>query len=327
MGGAGTGGTGVAGSGGSTSAGGFDRLAACTGGPYEAPFTGSPTAMAIAGSEGDNQSGFQIVEGPVWLNGSVYYSHITAGTGNPSTIRKFTPPSTFEDFVADAGSNGLAIDLDGNLLAATHDEQSLSKYDATTGARSTVVGDVGGQKFNSPNDVAVHSSGTIYFSDPDWQSEGRTAVSERRLYVVQGGVATGVDTPFNPGGQGGPNGVALSIDEQTLYVSGNGANPGQIAAYPVSSDGTLGDFSAFPATSVGDGDGMTLDCAGNLYTTQQGNVRVYGPDGSDLGTIQVGDSTNVAFGGADARTLYITTFAQGKAGLHSIDLAVPGLPY
>ena len=99
--------------------------------------------------------------------------------------------------------------------------------------------------------------------------------------------------------------------------------------FAVNADGTLGDYTAFPpgADYVADGDGMTLDCAGNLYVSQGGNFQVYAPDGSDLGIITVGDSTNAAFGGADGRTLYITSFAQGKAGLHSIELAVPGLPY
>jgi len=124
-----------------------------------------------------------------------------------------------------------------------------------------------------------------------------------------------------------PNGVTLSPDEKTLYVSGNG-----LKKFPVMTDGSLGTGSDFVAGSGGDG--MAVDCAGDLFVTgnNTATVRVYSPAAALLATIQLpsgaGNTTNVAFGGSDHKTLYIT--AQGtetQRGVYSIAVSVPGFPY
>src|SRR5690606_229362 len=139
------------------------------------------------------------------------------------------------------------------------------------------------------------------------------------LYVVQDGSATAVSTAHSNGGAG-PNGVALSLDEAMLYVSGSGAG---IRQFVVNGAGTLGDESSFVEDAF-NGDGMTLDCAGNLYIAVNSEVKAFSPDGMPIGTLTTpAQATNVAFGGADGRTLFITTFAQGMAGLHSVQLGVP----
>lgn len=302
--------------------GNFDRLAVCSGGPYGDPFAGVGAPMPVMGSEGGGDN-FYIAEGPVWLDGAVYFSLFSGAEGFPSTIKRYTPGGAVEDFIVNSGSNGLAIDLDGQLLAATHDLQRLSKYDVQTEQRSDVVVDIMGQAFNSPNDIAVHSNGTIYFTDPDHQNGGRASVGDKSLYVVQDGVATAVTTAHSNGGAG-PNGVALSLDEATLYVSGTGSPVRQLAVNP---DGTLGEETPFVEDGHG-GDGMTLDCAGNVYLAVNSEVKAFSPEGMLLGTLTTpAQATNVAFGGSDGTTLYITTFAQGMAGLHSVEMAIPGLPY
>ncbi len=388
-----------------------DRLAACTGGPFAEPLLDAAALTSVEGSEGTGQGGrtVSIAEGPVWVAGAVYFSLFSTEEGFPSTIKRYVLGGTVEDFIVDSGSNGLAIDVDGHLLAATHDLQALSKYDLLTRERSIVVGDYMGQLFNSPNDVAVHSNGTIYFTDPNFQNGGRESVEETYLYVVQDGVATAVLTPFEvpevvgpigtggapngtggataevgggggmgvadgsggmpegigggvsaagiggasgsaggaggsadgaggngpggrggfPGGgsfspEGGPNGVVLSLDETMLYVSGTGA---PMTRYPVNPDGTLGEGTAFADDGEG-GDGMTLDCLGNVYLAIRNEVRVFTSEGELLGSLRTpGQATNVAFGGADGMTLFITTFASNAPGLHMAELGVPGLPY
>ncbi len=382
-----------------------DRLAACTGGPYAEPLLDAAVLTSVEGSEGTGQGGrtISIAEGPVWVAGAVYFSLFSTEEGFPSTIKRYVLGGTVEDFIVDSGSNGLAIDVDGHLLAATHDLQALSKYDLLTQERSIVVGDYMGQLFNSPNDVAVHSNGTIYFTDPNFQNGGREAIEETYLYVVQDGVATAVPTPFEvpegiepiggggapngaggssaeiggsggmpegigggvsaagiagasgstggaggsadgaggtgndppggrggfPGGgsfspEGGPNGVVLSLDETVLYVSGTGA---PLTRFPVNSDGTLGEGVTFAEDGEG-GDGMTLDCLGNVYLASRNEVRVFTSEGELLGSLRTpAQATNVAFGGADGMTLFITTFASTAPGLHMVELGVPGLPY
>jgi gluconolactonase len=76
-----------------------------------------------------------------------------------------------------------------------------------------------------------------------------------------------------------------------------------------------------PFINVGS-DGMAIVCAGNLYISQ-GGIQVFDPNGNPLGTIAAPGAANVAFGGPDRRTLFITA----RNSLLSIDLAIPGLPY
>jgi sugar lactone lactonase YvrE len=83
-------------------------------------------------------------------------------------------------------------------------------------------------------------------------------------------------------------------------------------------------------------DGVTIDCAGNLYQASfsDGKIHVFAPSGVELGTISAGrNTTNAAFGGADGKTLYLTSGTPsagnntGNFGLYSIRLNVPGSPY
>ena len=124
-----------------------------------------------------------------------------------------------------------------------------------------------------------------------------------------------------------PNGVTLSLDENLLYVS----SQDRVDRLPIMADGSLGAPAQF--AGIG-GDGMTIDCGGNLYVTgdptNPGSVRVYRPDGTLTTTFTTSaqTTTNLAFGGDDRRTLYITGLGTGDTkGLWSMRLNVPGMPY
>jgi gluconolactonase len=121
-----------------------------------------------------------------------------------------------------------------------------------------------------------------------------------------------IDTGANP------NGISLSPDESRLYVArlGGAAN---IVAFDVDAEGGVSN----PQPIINSGsDGMAVDCAGNLYLTQAG-VRIFSPDGDPIGTIAAPGAANVAFGGPDRQTLYITA----TTSLLAVELAIPGLPY
>ena len=82
--------------------------------------------------------------------------------------------------------------------------------------------------------------------------------------------------------------------------------------------------------SIAGPDGATIDCAGNVYWASgtDGLVHVFSPAGAELGTIaSAAGTTNVAFGGADRRTLFITSGRTGDSGLYGVQLGVPGYPY
>jgi gluconolactonase len=281
---------------------------------------------------------FTFTEGPVWIasQGVLLFSDISPGAGTenvqPSKIRRLTPPSTFDLWLDNSGSNGMALSVDGKqLIACTHDTQSVSSYTLATKQRGTVTADYQGKTFHSPNDVTVRSDGTVYFTDPNFQQGNRNSniVDKTRVYrVPPGGVAIMVDESID-----NPNGIALSPDEKTLYVDGSSAGDGKVWKYSVESHGVPGTPQVF-AQGLQAPDGMAVDCAGNLYVAEfnTGLLHVYAAkDGAELGTITASThTTNAAFGGTDKKTLFITSGGAGGSniyGLYSIKLGVPGLPY
>jgi gluconolactonase len=177
-------------------------------------------------------------------------------------------------------------------------------------------------RFDSPNDLAVGRDGTLYFSDPDYQAPSPLPQPKTGAYRVAPGGSTA--TTIADGRQQ-PNGVTLSPDGSKLYLSGSDG----VYVYPVMADGSLGGGTRFG--NVSSSDGMAIDCAGNLYTTANQEVTILDSMGKELGKIAVGSVqsvTNLAFGGADHKTLYITALgASGQAGLFRLQAAVPGLPY
>lgn len=268
------------------------------------------------------EEGFVFVEGPVWSDQlhALLFSEMDFGAdgsnGPPSKIHLLTEDKRHFVFLENGGSNGLAIDENG-LLACTHDTQAVSRIDLTTKERTVVVPSANGKHFNSPNDLVLSSTGDIYFTDPDWQlgkrpnETGITGV----YWASPDGKVTLVDGKLSK-----PNGIQLSPDEKTLYV---GANDGRVYRYRVDQGLPKGpkEFAR-----VDGPDGFAVDCAGNLYVASHGpgKIEVFDPAGKKLRSIAVAPkTTNVAFGGSDRRTLFITA----GSGVYSLQTQVPGYPY
>jgi gluconolactonase len=270
------------------------------------------------------RDGFRFLEGPVWLDSpaALLFSDMDFAGGDsrgpPSRMWRLQPPDAFAVLAADANTNGLALDVDGSVLACTHDVQSLSRFDPVSGARVTLDLRWMGHHFNSPNDLVVRSDGSVYFTDPNYQLGARS--SETGM--------TGVYrlTPENEvelvtAQLDQPNGIALSLDEHTLYVGSAGSD---VMMYDVADDGSVQADAGKVFASPGASDGMTVDCAGNLYVIADKFVHVFSSAGATLGRIELPEQpSNVAFGGSDHRTLYITA----STGLYSVRGGVPGLPY
>src|SRR5690606_13790345 len=166
--------------------------------------------------------------------------------------------------------------------------------------------------FNSPNDLAIASDGTVYFTDPvQGEVFAQADVGRQRqkevVYVAKDGVAEAFLDGTQP-----PNGVLLSPDESTLYIS---ITPdSKILKATIGADGKSDVVTDF-ATALGTPDGLTKDCLGNIYVAEHTaqHVSVFTPDGTRIATIKTGTAnnqnanpTNVAFGGTDRKTLYIT---------------------
>jgi len=303
----------------------------CPSGPFGAPLPSQNlTATKI-------KDGFNFLEGPVWdaAGQTLLLTDMHDGSGpqnvQASDILRFTPSTaSFSTWVTNSGSNGLSLSRDGKtVIAATHDQRSVSAYDLATKQRTTLAANYQGHQFNSPNDVTIGADGTVYFTDPDFQRADRPdqMSGHTDVFRVKNGVVSLIDDSIRE-----PNGIELSPDGRTLYVGGNAT--GKIYKYPVNADGSTGPRSDF--ASLGGTDGGTVDCAGNIYqvTFSDGKIHVFSPAGQALGTISAGqNATNAAFGGPDGRTLYITSGSPsnggdtGNFGLYSIRLNVPGWPY
>ncbi len=271
------------------------------------------------------QTQYGNVEGAVWSAGSLYVSEF--GPGNnppPSRILKIDSNGVGTVVAPTAGTNGLAVDAAGRLYGASHKVGGIVRFALPGAAETVVVSSYNGVRFNSPNDLTLRSDGTLYFTDPNWQAASPNPQPRTGVYRVAPGASTAV---LVDGNRINPNGITLSPDEKTLYVT---AQDG-VFKYAVAADGSVGPAEHFGAGVVSSGDGMVVDCAGNLYVTST-DVIVVSPEGREAGRIRMpsgaGSVTNVAFGGSDRKTLFITAMGYGNArGVYKVDVAIPGYPY
>jgi gluconolactonase len=271
------------------------------------------------------QPQFGNVEGAVWFEGALYVSEF--GPGNnppPSRIVKIDSNGVGTVVAPTAGTNGLALDKAGRLYGASHKVGGIVRFALPGSTETVVVGSYDGARFGSPNDLTFRSDGTLYFTDPNWQAASPNPQPRTGVYRLAPGGSSAV---LLDGNRSNPNGITLSPDEKTLYLT---AQDG-VFKYAVAADGSVGTAEQFGNGVVSSGDGMVVDCAGNLYVTSN-DVIVLSPEGKEVGRISLpsgaGSVTNVAFGGHDRKTLFITAMGFGSArGVYKVDLAIPGYPY
>ena len=311
-------------SGSSTPAPTATRLSSfCPSGPFASPVPHNPTVLTLNG----NGPHFDHFDGAVWLPqlSKLYFSAWNnapdTGIGPLSTIMARTPAGAFSTISppGNFGTNGLVLDSNGCIVAAAHDRQEVARFcNGDPNTRTSLASMYQNLHFNSPNDAAVRRDGNIYFTDPDYQRDNRTGQAQTRIYrIAPSGAVSVVDDSRNE-----PNGIALSLDENTLFVGGN---DNLVKRYPIAADGSTGAGQTW--IDVGNnGDGMVIDCADNLYISiySENRIGVWNAAGQSIGSIPVSDNvTSAAFGDSDRMTLYITTIS----GLQSVRLLVPGLPH
>ncbi|PUA26377.1 MAG: gluconolactonase [Cellvibrio sp. 79] len=277
----------------------------------------TPLRIEAANSSRNEEA---LYEGPVWIKDTLYFSDFTFSAGFPSRILKLDASGNVTTAIDDSGSNGLAVDKEGFLIAGTHKYKSLSRFNPTTGERTSVAAQYAGNVFNSPNDIVIANDGTIYFTDPAFQRDAAPGGQEKTgVYrVATDGTVTLVDDTIS-----NPNGIALSPAGDVLYVNGGGEQ-GLLRAYPIV-DGIPQKGSDL-VTGLTIPDGMAVDCKGNIYVTEHiaRKLHVYDPQGQQIAQAATdANLTNVAFGGADGKTLFLT----GAGALWKIDLAITGTPY
>lgn len=288
-------------------AGAIDAALGADAAPARNPLDGAGAAALLDGN-------YQFLEGPVWrpADGVLLFSDIPA-----NTIYQLAPPDTVTVFRPDSGNaNGLVEDTAGLLLAAEHGNRRVSRTLAN-GQVVDVATEYMSLSLNSPNDIAVRSDGTIYFTDPPYgiQPQEQELSFNGVFRVAPGG---GLTAEWEGAQSSRPNGIALSPDESVLYVADTS---GPVRAYDVAGDGTLSGERVF-ASDVSNGDGICMDRDGNVFVTGAGGVAAFAPDGTRWGTLSVPlQPANCTFGGADGLTMYITA----RTGLYAATMVIPGL--
>ena len=294
-------------------------------------------------------TGFTWVEGPVWVNGSLFFADIPS-----NTIRRWTPgkgvsiflqPSGYKGSAPyggrEPGSNGMTLDASGRLTVAGHAQRDIYRFESLNPeAPETVLADrYQSLRLNSPNDLVYRSDGSIYFTDPPYglrkqnDSDPDKDLQVNGVYRIPGALAQKPGAP--PAHQDlqllisdlpRPNGIAFSPGEKFLYV--DNSEPKKIwMRYRVLPDGTLADptllYDGTADPRPGGPDGMKVDVQGNIYSAGPGGVVILSPEGKRLATLLIPERVaNVAWGGADRKTLYICA----SSSVYRVKLSIAGEP-
>ena len=292
------------------------------------------TVLDAATPANGEERDFGFLEGPVWSEAAqaLFFSDFndrgplaSDDRGPPTILYRWDPRGQLDVFSPEGEirSNGLAIDEQGAIIAATHDVRGISRVDPLTGERTVMVSEYEGQSFNTTNDLVVASDGTVYFTDPAYngQLDGRPRALdfEGVFRLTSDGTLELLEDSFER-----PNGITLSPDEDLLYVASRGDNA--TYRFSVNPNGSVGPPEVFSSGRDASADGVAIDCAGNLYlAVPNRGIQVYRPDGTRIGAIpNTRAVTNAAFGGASHRDLYITERQVLKVVR---DWPIPGLPY
>jgi gluconolactonase len=169
-----------------------------------------------------------------------------------------------------------------------------------------------GRRLNSPNDLVIHSSGAVYFTDPIYGLPKGEADVMREIpfcgvyRTTLAGKITLISKELER-----PNGIALSHDEKTLFVANSHKGKFNVYSFPLNDDGSAGEMSLFfdanHLEGKGSTDGLKTDAAGNIWTTGPGGLLIVSKEGKLLGRVLTHQPTaNVAFGGPDGKTVFLT---------------------
>lgn len=249
------------------------------------------------------------VEGPIW---SEKYNDLTFNSLSNKKTWRFDPDTGKSQLYDEDTniSNGMAYDLDGNIIVCEQIGFRILRTDREFKRYEVIADSYNGKPFISPNDVVVHSNGTIYFTDPHYgrrpTRHGKFSSQpqeKQRVYGIRPGrgelfVAT-EETNC-------PNGLCFSLDEKEIYFAESSTY--ELSAMDVNEDGTFSNrriLAVTPELGHGAPDGIKIDNEGNIWLTAQGGIQVYNRAGSFYGLFRTPEvSGNLCFGGREKDTLF-----------------------
>jgi gluconolactonase len=269
------------------------------------------------------KEGFKGTEGPIgYTDGSLLFTETT-----DNRITKIAPDNTITTFLENSnGANGLALTPNGELIAVqTLKPQVGIIYPEDK--KKTYAENFEGTGFQRPNDVVLHKSGFIYFTDsgtrPSKENPNPPPSHPGLFSISPSGelkrLATDIDRP---------NGIQLNKDEKILYVANTLGE--HVLAYDIASDGSISNRRNFAKldgwkqedkTWSSGSDGLAIDDNDRLYVASNSGIEVFSADGKALGIIALPKKPqNIAFAGVDKKTLY----AVGRGSAYKIPVLAQG---
>lgn len=266
--------------------------------------------------------GFKWSEGPLWVEelDALLFSDVPNNTvyswSEKNGLQVFLSPSGYTGITPStkkSGSNGLTLDPSGKLVLCMQGDRRIAKLDNWNNTHvSTVVTRFDGKLLNSPNDLVYAQNGDLYFTDPPYGLKGsddplrELAVNGVYKYSSAGKLTLIIDDLT------APNGIAISNNQKTLYVTISDRSYPRIMAYDITPTGVINPRVFFDGTALmskgkGNFDGLKIHPTGVIFSTGPGGVLVFTPEGKHLGTIHTGQRTaNCAFD-SEYKYLYMTT--------------------
>jgi gluconolactonase len=281
-------------------------------------------------------TGFRWAEGPVYfpawrfvLFSDIPNNRIMRYSEDDGHLSVFRQPSM--------NSNGNTIDRQGRLITCEHSGRRVTRTELD-GSITVIADSYQGKKLNAPNDVAVASDGSIWFTDPGYgikgDYEGLKAPFEQEKRNVFRVDSNSGDLKVVADDFVMPNGITFSPDEKKLYVIDTGitegeGNPAWIRVFDVDvAAGKLSNGKVFAKDfAPGFTDGMRADTDGNIWCSmgwgdpKEDGVRCYAPSGELIGKIHIPETVaNLCFGGQQRNRLYIC----GSTSLYAVYTSAQG---
>ncbi|HEX3236997.1 MAG TPA: SMP-30/gluconolactonase/LRE family protein [Gaiellaceae bacterium] len=259
-------------------------------------------------------TGFTFTEGPIW-NPSGNFLLFSDMPGD--TRRRWDEQSGVTEVAKPSNKgNGMTLDAEGRLIVCEHVTSSVVRInpDGTGGGREVLASHYEGKELNSPNDVIVHSSGAIYFSDPTYGRMPVFGVEREQELDFQGVYRIppgGGDPQLLADDFVQPNGLCFSPDESLLYI--NDTDRAHIRVFDTEDDGSISKGRVL-ADGIGTGDlesgelvdGMKCDEHGNVWVTGPKGVWIFTPSGEYLGIVEIPEGVgNLHWGGPGWSWLFV----------------------
>lgn len=235
------------------------------------------------------------IEGPACDADGMLYA---VSFGQRENIGRVSPAGDAELFLelpAGSTGNGIRFASDGAMLIADYTGHNVLRVDMDTRQVSVLAHE---PRMHQPNDLAIDSQDRVYASDPNW-SDG----TGQLWRIDPDGTVTLLEADM-----GTTNGIEVAPGDAVLYV--NETRQRRIWAYDLDGTGNVSNkrlLIEFPDYGL---DGMRCDVDGNLYVTRYGKgvIAKINPAGDVLREIELHGSnpSNIAFGGPDGRTAYVT---------------------